>query len=135
MVCESSQGIYFFMFLVFDTQKSGKCKIIYRFSVKYLAEREGFEPSVRLPVQRFSRPSRSTTPASFLKPSAKLRLFSEKHHFYPIFFNQKVGQAEKRARFTLSTNHQQIVIRQTLFPSPTFQVARFRINTSRTFGG
>ena len=28
-----------------------------------LAEREGFEPSVRLPVQRFSRPSRSTTPA------------------------------------------------------------------------
>ena len=26
-----------------------------------LAEREGFEPSVRLPVQRFSRPSRSTT--------------------------------------------------------------------------
>ena len=47
MVCEFSQGIYFFMFLVFDTQKSGKCKIIYRFSVKYLAEREGFEPSVR----------------------------------------------------------------------------------------
>ena len=47
MVCESSQGIYFFMFLVFDTQKSDKCKIIYRFSVKYLAEREGFEPSVR----------------------------------------------------------------------------------------
>lgn len=135
MVCESGQGIYFFMFLVFDTQKSGKCKIIYRFFVKYLAEREGFEPSVRLPVQRFSRPSRSTTPASFLKPSAKLRLFSEKHHFYPIFFNQKVRQAEKRARFTLSTNHQQIVIRQTLFPSPTFQVARFRINTSRTFGG
>ena len=100
-----------------------------------LAEREGFEPSVRLPVQRFSRPSRSTTPASFLKPSAKLRLFSEKHHFYPIFFNQKVGQAEKRMHFTLSTNHQQIVIRQPLFPSPTFQVARFRINTSRTFGG
>ena len=26
-----------------------------------LAEREGFEPSVRLPVQRFSRPSHSTT--------------------------------------------------------------------------
>ena len=33
------------MFLVFDTQKSDKCKIIYRFSVKYLAEREGFEPN------------------------------------------------------------------------------------------
>lgn len=66
MVCESSQGIYFFMFLVFDTQKSGKCKIIYRFFVKYLAEREGFEPSVPVRVQRFSRPSRSATPASFL---------------------------------------------------------------------
>lgn len=68
MVCESSQGIYFFMFLVFDTQKSGKCKTIYRFSVKYLAEREGFEPSVPVRVQRFSRPSRSTTPASFQWP-------------------------------------------------------------------
>ena len=32
------------------------------------AEREGFEPSVQLPVQRFSRPSRSTTPASFQWP-------------------------------------------------------------------
>ena len=31
------------------------------------AEREGFEPSVQLPVQRFSRPSHSTTLASFLK--------------------------------------------------------------------
>ena len=30
---------------------------------KELAERVGFEPTVRLPVQRFSRPSRSTTPA------------------------------------------------------------------------
>ncbi len=28
-----------------------------------MAEREGFEPSVRLPAQRFSRPPRSTTPA------------------------------------------------------------------------
>jgi hypothetical protein len=28
-----------------------------------MAERVGFEPTVRLPVQRFSRPSRSTTPA------------------------------------------------------------------------
>ena len=31
---------------------------------KQLAEREGFEPSVRLRAQRFSRPPRSTTPAS-----------------------------------------------------------------------
>ena len=31
----------------------------------FSAEREGFEPSVPVRVQRFSRPSRSTTPASF----------------------------------------------------------------------
>ena len=30
------------------------------------AERQGFEPWVPVRVQRFSRPSRSTTPASFL---------------------------------------------------------------------
>ena len=30
---------------------------------KFLAEREGFEPSERLRAQRFSRPPRSTTPA------------------------------------------------------------------------
>lgn len=87
--------------MFFDTQKSGKCKTIYRFFVKYLAEREGFEPSVRLPVQRFSRPSRSTTPASFLKPSAKLRLFSEKHHFYPIFFQSKSRESGKKSAFHL----------------------------------
>jgi hypothetical protein len=35
-----------------------------------LAERVGFEPTVRLPVQRFSRPSHSTTlaPLRDLKP-------------------------------------------------------------------
>ncbi len=32
------------------------------FFTEYLAEREGFEPSIRLPVFRFSRPARSTTP-------------------------------------------------------------------------
>ncbi len=32
------------------------------------AEREGFEPSVQLPVQRFSRPSHSTALASLLAP-------------------------------------------------------------------
>ena len=31
------------------------------------AEREGFEPSVQLPIQRFSRPSHSTTLASLRK--------------------------------------------------------------------
>ena len=30
---------------------------------EFMAEREGFEPSVHLRVQRFSRPPRSTTPA------------------------------------------------------------------------
>jgi hypothetical protein len=37
-----------------------------------MAERVGFEPTVRLPVQRFSRPSRSTTPAP-------LRISKSKH--------------------------------------------------------
>ena len=32
----------------------------------WVAERQGFEPWVPVRVQRFSRPSRSTTPASFL---------------------------------------------------------------------
>ena len=32
-----------------------------------MAEREGFEPSVGLRPQRFSRPSRSTTPAPLLQ--------------------------------------------------------------------
>ncbi len=42
----------------------------------FLAERQGFEPWVPVRVQRFSRPSRSTTPASFhffvRKPPGKL---------------------------------------------------------------
>ena len=37
------------------------------------AERQGFEPWVPVRVQRFSRPSRSTTPASFLGVGEKLR--------------------------------------------------------------
>lgn len=37
-----------------------------RIGVGGLAERQGFEPWVPVRVQRFSRPSRSTTPASFL---------------------------------------------------------------------
>ena len=32
----------------------------------FFAEREGFEPPVPLPVQRFSKPSHSTTLASLL---------------------------------------------------------------------
>ena len=56
------------------------------------AEREGFEPSVRLPVQRFSRPSRSTTPASFLKSNAKLLFFSEVKAFSPKNFAKNFGK-------------------------------------------
>src|SRR4029453_4136846 len=37
-----------------------------------MAERVGFEPTVRLPVQRFSRPSRSTTPAPLRQRSCSL---------------------------------------------------------------
>jgi hypothetical protein len=37
----------------------------------YLAEREGFEPSVQLPAQRFSRPPHSAALAS-LRETAKI---------------------------------------------------------------
>ena len=40
-----------------------------------IAERQGFEPWVRIAVQRFSRPPRSSTPASFLKRRCKITLF------------------------------------------------------------
>ena len=54
-------------------QKARKHLILQAFLISvYLkqridAEREGFEPSVQLPVQRFSRPSHSTTLASLQK--------------------------------------------------------------------
>lgn len=52
------------------------------------AEREGFEPSVRLPVQRFSRPSRSATPASFLIFACKGNVFRVRRIcFYKILSN------------------------------------------------
>ena len=38
-----------------------------------MAEREGFEPSVGLRPQRFSRPSRSTTPAPLRKACGRHR--------------------------------------------------------------
>ncbi len=44
-----------------------------------MAVREGFEPSVLLQVQRFSRPARSTTPAPHL------------WLFKPIFYNYVVA--------------------------------------------
>ena len=38
-----------------------------------MAESEGFEPSVRQGVQRFSRPPRSTAPATLLNPKYQSR--------------------------------------------------------------
>src|SRR6476646_5033959 len=43
-----------------------------------LAERVGFEPTVRLPVQRFSRPSRSTTPAPLRRPIVRQGLSGDR---------------------------------------------------------
>ena len=39
-------------------------------NIKKMAEGVGFEPTVRLHVQRFSRPPRSTAPASLLRIQA-----------------------------------------------------------------
>ena len=47
---------------------------------KKMAEREGFEPSVRFPPQRFSRPSPSAT-----QPSLRLNVFT--YGFMPYFIN------------------------------------------------
>lgn len=54
------------------------------------AEREGFEPSVRLPVQRFSRPSHSTALASFRKGPAS--------YWFPIN-RQKIRKMQSRPVF------------------------------------
>jgi hypothetical protein len=56
---------------------------------KLLAERVGFEPTVRLPVQRFSRPSRSTTPAPLRPGSCSL----------PIRFRQPLAPRGIRFSF------------------------------------
>ena len=54
-----------------------------------IAEAQGFEPWVPVRVQRFSRPSRSTTPANFLfvfDSDAKLVIFFQLHAHYAAFF-------------------------------------------------
>jgi hypothetical protein len=49
------------------------------------AEREGFEPSVRFPLHRFSRPARSTTPAPLrerrraVEPGERIGILLERH--------------------------------------------------------
>ena len=48
---------------VFSYKQTGRKSLTYS---PLLAERQGFEPWVPVRVQRFSRPSRSTAPASFL---------------------------------------------------------------------
>ena len=83
----------------------------------FIAERQGFEPWVPVRVQRFSRPSRSTTPASFLVQSAG------RHQANPaiqsdfstaklqiVFYSAKVNQIFIQVFFILSkertvTNH------------------------------
>ena len=52
-----------------------------------LAEREGFEPSVPVRVQRFSRPSRSTTPASFQWSIIFLRAKGREKNRVEVDFN------------------------------------------------
>ncbi len=66
----------------------------------FLAERQGFEPWVPVRVQRFSRPSRSTTPASFLGVSgAKLRnvFCSARAYTFFLFLFSEMGAARVRA--------------------------------------
>lgn len=46
--------------------KNRNDKMIELTPIDFFAERKGFEPLVPVRVQRFSRPPRSTTPASFL---------------------------------------------------------------------
>ena len=53
----------------------------------WLAERQGFEPWVPKKVQRFSRPPRSTTPASLQRVSdsdCKINYFSEIYKIYSL---------------------------------------------------
>ena len=53
-----------------------------------VAERQGFEPWVPVRVQRFSRPPRSTTPASFLGfCAAKVRRLFGLSKFFDGFFS------------------------------------------------
>ena len=55
-------GKYGILISCSNKKKEATCRL----PSSLFAEREGFEPSVPVRVQRFSRPSRSATPASFL---------------------------------------------------------------------
>ncbi len=74
-----------------------------------MAERVGFEPTVRLPAQRFSRPSRSTTPAplrgtrqtwSQVARNIDKRSDPRKRQFrlLPVFCHAQPGPAESLER-------------------------------------
>src|SRR5262245_60261430 len=69
-----------------------------------LAEREGFEPSVRLPVQRFSRPSRSTTPAPLRGPILAPMVVGSGTFIVPVPLRQLAARifAAQRWRLTYS---------------------------------
>ncbi len=78
------QTCWFFVFYLHQLQEAsflrcfGKIQnpALAGFDMVALAEKEGFEPPVRLPGQRFSRPPRSTTPP-FLRRKDNLFLFFE----------------------------------------------------------
>ena len=63
-MCLGSIGEVLFSGVALPIAENHK-SLIFRYN-RGLAEREGFEPSVPVRVQRFSRPSRSTTPAPLL---------------------------------------------------------------------
>lgn len=65
----------------------------------FIAEREGFEPSVQLPVQRFSRPSRSATPASFRNSTAKITFLPVNGQVLLHFFAASLKKCRKAERF------------------------------------
>ena len=74
LLCRTSYlSNHFFMFFVFDTQKSGKCKTIYRFSVKIFGGKRGIRTLgtlltyTRVPVVRLRPAQPSFHPYSALR--------------------------------------------------------------------
>ena len=66
--------------------KLGACFTICWFSA-FIAEREGFEPPVQLPVHRISSAARSTTPASFLLKRGLRRFYFDGAKLHILFVN------------------------------------------------
>src|SRR5258707_1343012 len=72
MYCQSILGYKLFALFLLKVLKIET--LLRSSSYEGKAEREGFEPSVQLPVQRFSRPSHSTTLAPLPKNFSKLQV-------------------------------------------------------------